>query len=280
MKTLELFRWMQERHSIYLKKEAGKPKPWTTDPILLSYKFCNVYREKDTVTKWIADNWRTPYDALPEIWFYMVIARLVNWPATLNELPDPSDNWSMDKFIYTLTDRKRRREQVFNSAYIVSTNGHAMDKALYLGTHVLAPLWRDKDKFERACTDTNSLEELYAELRGYNGLAGFMAAQVVADVKFTSRFRGATDFWTFAASGPGSKRGLNRVLGNPKDQPWRESEWLITLGRLQEQIDPMVAKAKMPRVSAQDLQNCLCEFDKYERTRLGEGRPRNTYPGG
>jgi hypothetical protein len=26
-----------------------------------------------------------------------------------------------------------------------------------------------------------------------------------------------------------------------------------------------------------DIQNCLCEFDKYERVRLGEGRPRSYY---
>ena len=30
---------------------------------------------------------------------------------------------------------------------------------------------------------------------------------------------------------------------------------------------------------AQDVENCLCEFDKYERTRLGEGRPRSLYAG-
>jgi hypothetical protein len=28
---------------------------------------------------------------------------------------------------------------------------------------------------------------------------------------------------------------------------------------------------------AQDLQNCLCEFDKYERARLGEGTPKQIY---
>ena len=35
----------------------------------------------------------------------------------------------------------------------------------------------------------------------------------------------------------------------------------------------------MPMIHAQDLQNCLCEFDKYERVRLNEGRPRSNYPG-
>ena len=59
-----------------------------------------------------------------------------------------------------------------------------------------------------------------------------------------------------------------------------EKKWLYHLQRLHQQITPLVKKAKMPALHAQDLQNCLCEFDKYERTRLGEGRPRSRYQGG
>ena len=28
---------------------------------------------------------------------------------------------------------------------------------------------------------------------------------------------------------------------------------------------------------AQDLQNCLCEFDKWMRVRLGEGKPKRRF---
>jgi hypothetical protein len=57
----ELFAFMKERHAIWERKVAGQPKPWTQDPILQSYRFCNVYRELDTVTVWINNNWRTPH---------------------------------------------------------------------------------------------------------------------------------------------------------------------------------------------------------------------------
>jgi hypothetical protein len=30
-------------------------------------------------------------------------------------------------------------------------------------------------------------------------------------------------------------------------------------------------------LSCSDVQFCLCEYDKYERTRLGEGKPKNKY---
>ena len=35
-----------ERQAIYRRKEIEKiPKPWTTDPILGTYSFCNMIRE-------------------------------------------------------------------------------------------------------------------------------------------------------------------------------------------------------------------------------------------
>ena len=87
MRTDDLFAFVRERHQIYLRRKAGQTKPWTTDPILQQYRFCNVYRELDTVTKWIRDNWRRPHCDDPDLWFAMVVARLVNWPDTMAEAP-------------------------------------------------------------------------------------------------------------------------------------------------------------------------------------------------
>ena len=109
-------------------------------------------------------------------------------------------------------------------------------------------------------------------------MGGFHAAQVVADVKYVGPLRDASDWWDFAASGPGSRRGLNRVLGRPTDAPWKEKQWVKQVHVLRKEIAPALAKAGLPRMHAQDTQNCLCEFDKYERIRLGEGKGRKFVP--
>jgi hypothetical protein len=70
------------------------------------------------------------------------------------------------------------------------------------------------------------------------------------------------------------------VCGLPVDYNWKGKEWGEALLILKEAVDPLAAKAGIPPIHAQDLQNCLCEFDKYERVRLGEGRPRSKYQGG
>ena len=37
-----LLAWIVERESIRRKKERGLPRPWTLDPVLDGYRFCNV----------------------------------------------------------------------------------------------------------------------------------------------------------------------------------------------------------------------------------------------
>src|SRR5262245_44465925 len=105
------------------------------------------------------------------------------------------------------------------------------------------------------------------------GFGSFMAAQVVADMKYVEPLRSARDWWTFAAPGPGSERGLNRVLGRPVDAPWRDDDtWRTAFVRLHAAIAPELERNGIGRLCGQDLQNCLCEFHKYEKTRLGEGK--------
>jgi hypothetical protein len=287
MRTAELFDFVRERHQVYLRKEAGAPKPWTSDPILQVWRFCNVYRELDTVTKWIAENWREPYRDHPYLYFAMDVARLVNRAETLAELGFPIP-WDPAHFVRVLEGRQRRGEKVFTGAYMIHADRHFQgSKAAYLAAEVLTPLWEDRSTLRRALGGTNkarhyrtvTLAEAHRALTAYRDMGGFIAAQVLADLKYVEPLLNAPDWWTWAASGPGSRRGLNRVLGRPTNAKWAEPEWLQSLQALHREINPLVEAARMPKMHAQDLQNCLCEADKWWRVRLGEGKPKARYPG-
>jgi hypothetical protein len=277
MRTDELFSFIKERHAIYRRRTAGKPKPWTTNPILQQYRFCNVFRELDTETKWIAKNWRVPHQDDPDLWFALVVARLVNWHGSLAQIGYPVP-WRPDRFVEVLEARRKRGEKVFTGAYMIHADQHFPGpKAAYLAQMVLTPMWEDRESLQRIVHGT--LAEAHRTLMKYRDMGSFMAGQVIADLKYVPPLPHAPDWWTWAASGPGSRRGLNRVLGRPKDAPWTEAEWLRSLQRLHAAIRPLIAEAKMPSIHAQDIQNCLCEWDKFERVRLGEGKPRSKYPG-
>ena len=45
-----------ERQNIFWKKLNNEPAPWTNDPILQTYKFCNSYRVNDRVSQYLLKN--------------------------------------------------------------------------------------------------------------------------------------------------------------------------------------------------------------------------------
>lgn len=270
------FAFCRERDAVRQRRAAGLPKPWTEDSIIQSYRFCNIRREEDRVTQWIRENWREPYAQDPDLWFVMVVARLLNRPDSLGELGYPVP-WSRVHFLQILKLRRDRGDKNFSSAYMITNAGHKMFKEIYLADYTLEPLWRARERLRPRNGDSlNSYHMLLGQMHGFGS---FLAAQVVADLKYTPPFEGAADWHSFAASGPGSRRGLNRVLARPVDAPWKEDDWRVALGRLREAVEPMFLAAGMEMLHNQDIQNCNCEFDKYERARLGEGRPKQRYPG-
>jgi alpha-glutamyl/putrescinyl thymine pyrophosphorylase clade 1 len=261
--------WINERESIRTLKELGAAK-LTNDGILASYRFCNVRREDDKVTRWIAKFWRNPNAEDGWLPHAMIVARFINWPETLEAIGYP-EPWPVRK--------NQIREQlhaikgkVFTGAYIVSTNGVKMNKIDYV--------CQTFDRTARATLQpkySQSLKSYHAQLMTFNGLGSFMAAQVIADLKYAPVLRHSPDWNSWAAPGPGSLRGLNRVRGFDLKRHWRADEFSNELLLLRIQLGLEVKNAGYLLRDLQNLQNCLCEFDKYERVRNGEGKPRATY---
>jgi hypothetical protein len=266
-----LYHWIKEREQIRIKKEMGLPPPWTGDPILQSYRFCNVHREHDKVTRWIRTHW-SPWVAHSNYTLGMALARYINWPDTLLEIGYPVV-WEPDCVLSSIRKVQARGGKVWTSAYIVSTNGNKMEKADYVVNVVLHMLYKRPVIInpKAACRD------VYCQLRTYTGVGDFMAGQIIADLKNTRDhpLNDAPDFNDWCVQGPGSSRGMNRILGrNPK----------TSIGAKEFQDNVNIWRAGVERetgvqVDAQDMQNCLCETDKYIRVLKNEGRPRQTYQG-
>ena len=269
-RTKDVAYWIYEREQIRIKKEAGKPSPWTKDKILNTYRFCNVNREDDRVTRWLNKHWRRPYHDHPNLIPALLLARMINWPPTLAEIGFP-EKWNPERIIQTMHARAASGEKTWTSAYVVTTCGKAMDKAVYVVQNVC-------DSVRRAGVGyptPPSLEAVWTALRGFDGLgAGFLAAQVVADLKNTYRnpLKKAHDWWTWAAPGPGSLRGLSTYFGTSITR----NNFLDSLHAMQEEVYPMLG-ASVPRLCSQNWQNVMCEMSKYWKADENRGRPKAYY---
>jgi len=263
------FYYINERHKIFIKRQLEDPFPWTDDEILQTYSFCNVYRELDKVTVWIRENWKEPYADHPNLPFAMAMARQINWPETLEELGFP-EHWNPERIKAIMQGRMDRKEKVYTGAYMLTgtLGGTKVEQTI---DKILTPLFNNPPKLYE-----DSLEKTWKEYLPYAGFSGFMAYEVVTDLRFTKYLENAKDIMTWANAGPGAKRGLNRIHNRKleqnikKDQLTAEMKELLDVSN--DYIDP-----SLPALEMREIEHCLCEFDKYERTRLGEGRPRAKY---
>lgn len=274
-----LVAFIVEREAVRQRRAAGQAWPWTGDPILREYRFCCVRREDDAVTRWVAKNVREQYENDADLWHLLTMARLFNNVETLDAVLKNARAGSVlgvsfyESARSTVRRMQKSKQRVFNPAYMITTAGKKQDKIDYI-FELLGTLWANRLHLRPQKHDT--LNSYHMLLGQFQGLGSFLTAQVIADLKYVEPLRSASDWHTFAASGPGSRRGMNRILGRPVNAPWQEDDWRQKLCKLQTATSVHLRRAKI-ELHAQDLQNCLCEWDKYCRALYGEGRPKQRY---
>ena len=292
------FAYARERHTIHLKRSTTRrPPPWTSDPILQEYKFTNVFRELDRVTDWYRRSVRDKLSMDRRVLLATVVFRWFNRPEVGEALFLQGDLMSKQAAFFQFAedgdvDHLRRAILAYcgkgpyvTGAYTINTIGAGIGKSKLEGVLALIDQWSKEHDWEQAAhamlKRNWSMEEFCEWARG-NCMGGFMCYEVACDLRWTTYLRQAPDILGWANPGPGALRGLNRVADRytKSTQPDAHSiaEMVYLLRRSRQ---PELWPADWPRWEMREVEHTLCEFDKYERVRLGEGRPRSKFkPGG
>ena len=269
----EFIEFIKEREKIRYRKESGLPKPWTDDPILAKYSFCNIRRDDDGVTRWLRKNWFEPNKEQEDLWFAAMVARNVNEPKTLSELDFPLP-WQPENFLLKMAERQARGERLFRAAYMIRVGKtFGQTKSHGLVTQMFNPLWSNRAAIRPRWGD--SLNEFHIRLVNSHGLGSFLDAQIVADIKPYGFISDAPDWVTFAAPGPGSIQGLNSLNKREIKAPWSSVDFQNKVNELREIVNKKLRLD--PPLDAQNCQNCLCEWSKYYKAKYLGKAPRRRY---
>jgi len=262
--------WIKEREMIRIRKEEGCPPPWTKDPILQNFRFCNVRREDDRVTVWIRENIREKYADHPNLFFMLCVGRLINWPPTLQFLMDrcwPLDTYNPHAFEEAFREHVDTGRKTWTGAYLL---GRSVGGRPYHFAHqALRAAWEVLPDVREALSE--GLQAAHTALKKADGWGNFLAYQVVVDARFTSLLSGAPDAGCWAAAGPGTCAGLQWL--HDRD-PRRSISQQRALEEMLE-LEPHLREAGVP-FDFSDIPNILCEGSKYLRMQRG-GRMRSRY---
>ena len=302
------FAFVTERESIRRRKladaecqrlgEIPQGPPWTDDPILQAYKFTNVHRHHDRTSAILREEFYGPHfrDSMANILMNAAIfryfgtyefARAIGWSDTYDV------DWEHIKNLAKI--RLARGERVFTGAYVITNGGISAPKQEVVVDYYLKPLHTWIANVCQIAGDTQSWEEtarwMMRNLLGFGG-TGFMTKEILLDTTYTGfwdhvvedpndgtfSFPEDWEYWT--PVGPGARRGAARLLGYDFEKPG----FGVSAQESRNVIACLMKNYKqyytLSLLAPHDIQFQLCEFDKYERVRLNQGRPRSRYKGG
>lgn len=283
IRAKQFFMLARERYNILLRRRAGEPWPWTKDTHLQTWRFTNIFREDDKTTTWLRENIRDPLNEKAnddvgklKLVEAVMIFRWFNRIGTAMIIKDLLlENWdSVEAF-----RRLRNEPTIFTGAYIVI--GQPFMPKL---NGVLAAIDNARPKLPPLVPRWGAtLEDAWKDIKKIDYLGGFMAHEIVQDLRYTKVLENATDIDTWGNLGPGAIRGMSwLVYGHPygfNNSVTQQKKMLALMAELLEMSrNPEYWPAEWPKWEMHQVEFLLCEVAKYYRAMQGHRQKRRYQP--
>ena len=257
--VLGFFATANERQQIFLRKHENK-WPYTEDKIFRNISFCNVFRELDKTTVWIAENIRDRAESPEQALIDVTACRYINRISSLRHVLGAGGlpNWNEERALEILADVS----PVVNSAYVIHTP-KGLDK-LHGLCRVVSWVAREADEI----MGYHTLQETHARLMQVPLLGQFMAYEIVSDMRWTRWLDDAEDILTWAAFGPGACRGLSLLATGEMDSisySINNTAIPLAMGRrlLELSTDSNLWPSEWREWEMREVEHWLCEYAKY-----------------
>jgi hypothetical protein len=247
------------------------PRQQSENKILAEYKFTNIYRILDRTTQYLVkkivnnDKNYTDLDLLFRILLFKIFNRIETWESIESILGDINwSNFSIDIYVQAFEKISTQRS-LYSAAYIMPTKiGDYNYKKKYKNhLHLLKDIMNDSllENIKRC----NSLKDVYETLLDIPSFGKFLAYQFTIDINYSRLID--FDENEFVVAGPGAVRGIEKAFENHKKFDAADIiRWLTE--NQKEEMNRLGYKEfglKSRELKLIDIQNILCEFDKYTR---------------
>lgn len=262
-----------ERQRAFERRIAGWPFPWTDDPILQTYKFCNAYRAADRVSQYMISEVCyhgepcAPEDRLFQIVAFRTFSKIETWRsvrAFLGRYPT-LDDLGDGGFAKALDHAKKKNGGLYTGAFILcATDAYGQPRKHLNHVELFRHMFLH-DALGKRLLEAKLLREVYELLHEYPLMGDFMSYQTAIDLNYSDLIDFSEN--EFTQPGPGALRGIRKCFENLGGYtPTEVVMWMVEhqereFARLGLSFNGLWGRP----LHAIDCQGLFCESDKYCR---------------
>ncbi|MFC6067033.1 nucleotide kinase domain-containing protein [Streptomyces ochraceiscleroticus] len=263
------WRFAAARQAVYEARLAGRPQPWTADPILARHRFTNCYRAADRVSQILIGevSYRGPQQ-WEEIFFRTLVFKIFNKASTWHLLTEKLGEVRWETYDYRAYDRAlsaafAKGERLYSAAYIVPPPQLGEDRKHRNHLRLLEKMMTSGAP-ERVLA-APSMRAAYEVLLDYPAIGPFLAYQYLIDLNYAAPMRFSE--MDFVVPGPGARDGIRKCFGRAADGI--EADVIRYMADTQQEHFARLGLAfgglRGRPLQLIDCQNLFCEVDKYAR---------------
>lgn len=260
-----------KRQEVFVKRLAGEKLPWTSDPIIQTYKFTNAYRASDRVSQYLIRNVIYKGDQAPaEVFFRTILFKIFNKIETWEMLEEELGaitfvDFSFNRYDKILTQALSEKIRIYSAAYIMPSGGKTLGHKVKHRNNLELITMMMRDELPKKICDAKNMQTVFELLRSYPTIGDFLAYQYATDLNYSK----ITNFseMSFVVPGPGARDGIRKCFS--------DYGGLTEIELIKSVADRQQAEFERLGIKFQDLwgrplqlidcQNLFCEVDKYSR---------------
>lgn len=274
------WRFAAKRQRVFEARIEDRPWPWTDDPILQEYKFCNVFRAADRVSQYMIrdvayrnDDSR-PQDRLFQIVAFRTFSNTHTWDGVTKYLGRSPriEDLASGAFEDALNVTKQENGGLYTGAFILCATNAYGRSSKHLN-HV--ELFKDmfiREELADQLLMASSFQQIYDLLHEFPLMGDFMSYQTAVDLNYSEYINFSEN--DFTKAGPGALRGMKKVFEHFGElEPSEIIMWMVDhqeeeFGRLGLKFNGLWGR----QLHAIDAQGLFCETDKYCRVAVPDLR--------